>query len=257
MLTTLEHLRLGRFRSNRVHTLQSDAKSDCSGRSQNRSIEPTNCGREDRQSLHLEGCRIDERVSARGEIELVGSGSQPCCLEVENVATRAAQRRVETEVIVWVGITRVIDGSGNGRGHLGEANSVERCIWRGQVFAIPVTELQFNGHGAAALEYFGCIVQRADAIAAYRVVRVLSIITGSMGRRGSVAHQNVVLAYWYIRSCETGPDLIPVSRKCETTIAWIAAKHVGVKLGGVDAGGQHLTAQIPVFNEPRAEPDVK
>src|SRR5687767_3216637 len=55
----------------------------------------------------LELRRVDVRVCAHGEVEPVGAGGVAVRLEVEDVAAGLAERRVEAEAAVGVGVARV------------------------------------------------------------------------------------------------------------------------------------------------------
>lgn len=71
--------------------------------------------------LHLERHRISLRTVSDGEIQVVGSGCQTGCAEVEDVSAAAAYCRAEAEIIVRVGITGVFNRVGRLRGNLDHA----------------------------------------------------------------------------------------------------------------------------------------
>ena len=76
-------------------------------------------------SLNLERRCVGKRIAGHREIDVIRSRNQSFRTQVENVPTRATERGVEAEIVVWISVAGVLNRPGNRAGGFGDANGVD------------------------------------------------------------------------------------------------------------------------------------
>lgn len=127
--------------------------------------------------------RVDVRRITDREVEAVSAGSViPHGLEIELVSTRAAERRVETENQVGIGVARTLLRLGCAACAARHAEDVDDRLSRREVRPRVVDDLQLEGNRAAAVVRLAGVVEQVELVPDRIADARRSVVTGIVRR---------------------------------------------------------------------------